>query len=287
MSEASAMALPPAKKTSETMHAWLMLSPMMLFMLTVFIVPLAYMLWVSVSEPVLTLKNYTQLFSTELYARILNRTFLISFMVTVGCLLLAYPIAFYAARHDNWLSRVLLLSANLGFWLSFIVRTYAWMVILGTNGPVVAAIKALGVDPAPRILFTSMATGIGLVHILLPYMILSLYAIMARIDSNLDRAALSLGATPWRSFRQVFLPLSLPGVANGCMLTFIFCIGFYVTPALLGGPKDLMIAGLIAMEITEVLDWGVASAMAAVLLAITLFIIMIYDRLFGLDRLWG
>src|SRR5690606_33791595 len=128
----------------------------------------------------------------------------------------------------------------------FIVRTYAWLVILGNRGPGVALLQTLGFDPVPRVLFTTTATVIGLVHILLPYMVLALYSVLVKIDSNLDRAALSLGATPARSFRHVTFPLPLPGLVNGSVLVIVICLGFYVTPTLLGSPPDLSGAGLIA-----------------------------------------
>ncbi len=267
--------------------AWLLLAPALIFILGAFLVPLGYMIWLSVSDPVLSLDNYYAVLAQPFYSAVLWRTFLIAIVVALSCLLLAYPVALYAAKADNWLSRSILVAAGLSFWISFIVRTYAWMVILGNNGPAIAMLKWIGMDPAPRILFTSTATVLGLVHILLPYMILSLYAVVSRIEPNLERAAISLGASRWSAFLHVYLPLSLPGVVNGCLLTFIFCIGFYVAPALLGGPGDQMIGGIIAMQINELLEWGVASALALLLLAVTFIALFIYDRLVGLDRLWG
>ena len=145
----------------------------------------------------------------------------------------------------------------------------------------------VGFDPVPQILFNSFATTLGMVHILIPYMILSIYAAMQKIDPNHLRAAASLGATPFQGFRTVFLPLSMPGVVNGCTLVFIICLGFYVTPVLLGGPRDQMIAGLIGEQIEELLEWGFASAMAVVLLATTMALLAVYNRLVGLDKLWG
>nr|WP_249729751.1 ABC transporter permease [Chelatococcus sp. YT9] len=215
------------------------------------------------------------------------RTFLIAVIVAFCCLILAYPVALYAAKSKNLLSKAILVGAALSFWISFIVRTYAWMVILGNNGPVIALFKFFGVVPTPKILFTSTATVIGMVHIMMPYMILSLYSVVSRIEPNLERAAISLGASNWRAFLHVYFPLSLPGVVNGCLLTFIFCIGFYVTPALLGGPQDQMIGSIIAMQINDLLEWGMASALAVMLLAVTFITLFIYDRFVGLDRLWG
>lgn len=266
---------------------WLLLAPSLVFIWLAFLIPLGYMLWLSVSEPTVSLANYAAIFELPFYNQVMWRTFLIAVIVAVICLLLAYPVVLYAVKANNWLSKSILIAAGLSFWISFIVRTYAWMVILGNGGPVIATIKAMGIDPAPRILFTSTASVIGLVHILIPYMILSLYSVVSRIEPNLERAAVSLGASRWRAFVHVYFPLSLPGVVNGCLLTFIFCIGFYVAPALLGGPRDQMIGGIIAMQITELLEWGLASALAMLLLMVTFVALLIYDRLVGLDRLWG
>lgn len=265
----------------------ILVAPAMLGICLVFLVPLGRMAWLSVSNPTLSLDNYATLFTSPLYLRSLLRTFGISLLVTITCILLAYPLAYYAATRANWWGKALLVLAALSFWISFIVRTYAWLVILGNRGPVVALLQTLGFDPVPRVLFTTTATVIGLVHILLPYMVLALYSVLVKIDSNLDRAALSLGATPARSFRHVTFPLSLPGLVNGSVLVFVICLGFYVTPTLLGSPQDLMVAGLIATEVQELLAWGLASALAMLLVVITLTLMLIYDRLIGLDRLWG
>jgi ABC-type spermidine/putrescine transport system permease subunit I len=167
------------------------------------------------------------------------------------------------------------------------VRTYAWLVILGGKGPVASSYLALGLGKAPQLLFTTLSSTLGMTHILLPYMILALYAVMKKIDPNHLKAAASLGARPGAGFREVFLPLSLPGVVNGSLLVFVTCLGFFVTPVLLGTPRDMMISQLINQQIEELLAWGFASAVAVVLLAATLLVLAIYNRFAGLDRLWG
>ena len=185
-------------------------------------------------------------------------------------------------------STLLLTIVAMSFWTGFLVRTYAWLVILGSKGPVVAAYHALGAGgPAPRLLFTSFASTLGMTHILLPYMILALFAVMKKIEPDHLRAAASLGARPRAAFTEVFLPLSLPGVVNGSLLVFVTCLGFFVTPILLGTPRDMMISQLINQQIEELLAWGFASAVAVVLLAATGLVIAVYNRFAGLDRLWG
>jgi ABC-type spermidine/putrescine transport system permease subunit I len=207
-------------------------------------------------------------------------------VVTVLSLVVAYPVAYVAARYGGAIGAFLLLVVTLSFWTSFLVRTYAWMVILGVKGPVTAALGWLGFTPPPQILFTSFAATFAMTHLLVPFMVLTLYSVMKRIDVNYMRAASSLGAKPWRAFISVYLPLSAPGIANGAVLVFITCLGFYVTPALLGSTRDKMIAGAIGDEIEHMLDFGHASAMAIVLLVVTLLLFLLYTRFFGLDKLW-
>jgi ABC-type spermidine/putrescine transport system permease subunit I len=182
---------------------------------------------------------------------------------------------------------ILLVAVGLCFWTGFVVRTYAWLVILGNKGPVVALYGLAGWGRPPQLLFTSFSSTLGMTHVLLPYMIFALYGVMRRIDPSYLRAAEGLGAPPWRGFLDVFLPLSLPGVVNGCVLVFTMCLGFYVTPILLGTPKDMMISQLISQQIEDLLAWGFASAIAVVLLCCTMVLLAIYNRFAGLDRLWG
>jgi len=260
--------------------------PVLVFVSVLFILPLLGILRLSFVGPDgLTLEAYVALFSDPFYLRILGRTLTASLFVTFFCLLLGYPIAYAAARYGGSLGTTLLLIVTMSFWTSFLARTYAWMVILGSQGLIANLGRMFGLEP-PQMLFTGMAANIGMIHIVLPFMVLSLFAVMQRIDPNLLRASTSLGATPFQTFLRVFLPLSVPGMINGCALVYIVCLGFYVTPELLGGPQDQMIARLIGSQIEQLLDWREAATMAAVLLAVTLIIFAVYDYFFGLDRLW-
>ena len=274
-------------RSRANLSAWTLSAPAVLFIAVLFVYPLLDVVVISFTDPTLSLVHYREFFSSPLYSRVLGNTFWFAFMVTVICLLLGYPLAYVIVRYGGTLGFVLLLVVGMSFWTSFLVRTYSWLVILGSKGPVTKLLAWVGFDPVPQILFNSFATTLGMVHILIPYMILSIYAAMQKIDPNHLRAAASLGATPFQGFRTVFLPLSLPGVVNGCTLVFIICLGFYVTPVLLGGPRDQMIAGLIGEQIEELLEWGFASAMAVVLLATTMALLAVYNRLVGLDKLWG
>ena len=271
---------------ARALRPWLLLAPVLTCVIVLFIVPLVGILRLSVIGPDgFTLQAYAEFFGDPFYLRILARTLWVALVVTFFCLLLGYPIAYAAARYGGTLGMALVLIVTMSFWTSLLARTYAWMVILGSQGLVANAARALGLDP-PKILFTGFAANIGMIHILLPFMVLSLFAVMQRIDTNLLRASASLGATPFQTFRRVFVPLSVPGMINGCALVYIVCLGFYVTPELLGGPKDQMIARLVGSQIEQLLDWQEAATIATVLLGVTLFIFAVYDYFFGLDRLW-
>jgi len=263
---------------------WPLLAPATLALVVLFVLPIGYVLMLSIADPSLSIAHYTRIFSVPLYLRVLFNTFATSLIVTVACLLLGYPVAYVMTRRNDWISVALLSCVAVCFWTGFIVRTYAWLVILGNKGPVVGTFEALGLG-TPHLLFTTFSSTLGMVHILLPYMILALYSVMQRIDPNLLRAAASLGARPHASFREV--PLSLPGVVNGAILVFTVCLGFFVTPILLGTPRDMMISQLIDQQIEELLAWGFASALAVVLLVAASAVLAVYNRFFGLDRLWG
>jgi putative spermidine/putrescine transport system permease protein len=266
---------------------FILLAPCVAFLLVLFVIPVAYVLVLSVTDPSLSLLQFERVFSTPLYLHILWRTFFTALLVTVICLVLGYPLAYAMARRTDAWSRILLGLVAMSFWTGFLVRTYAWLVILGNRGPLISLLTAFGVGSPPRLLFNSFSSTIGMTHILLPYMVLALYSVMKKFDASYLRAAESLGATPLVAFKTVFVPLSMPGVVNGSVLVFTICLGFYVTPILLGGTHDMMISQLINQQIEELLNWGFASALSVVLLAVTAIVLGVYNRLIGLDKLWG
>jgi putative spermidine/putrescine transport system permease protein len=271
----------------EGVTAALLVAPATLAVVVLFVVPIGYVLLLSVTDPTISLEHYRRLFTVPLYTSVMLSTFRTALVVSLACLALGYPLAYVMARRSDALGAILLLAVGLSFWTGFVVRTYAWLVILGNKGPVSALYAAVGLGRPPQLLFTSFSSTIGMTHILLPYMVLALYGVMRKIDPSYLRAAEGLGAPPWRGFVHVFLPLSLPGVVNGCVLVFTMCLGFYVTPILLGTPKDMMISQLISQQIEDLLAWGFASAIAVVLLCCTLGLLAVYNRFAGLDRLWG
>jgi putative spermidine/putrescine transport system permease protein len=267
--------------------AYAQLLPATAFLLIFFVLPVGYVLALSVTDPTFSLGNFERVLMTPLYLRVLLNTFLTSGLVTLICLVLGYPLAYVISRRSDWIGGVLFAIVGLSFWTGFLVRTYAWLIVLGNSGPLAGALRAVGIHPVPQLIFTSFSSTLGMTHILLPYMTLSLASVMKRFDGSYLLAAESLGARPFTAFRLVFLPLSLPGVVNGSVLVFTICLGFYVTPILLGTPRNMMIAQLINQQIESLLDFGFASTLAAILLVITTTILLIYNRLFGLDRLWG
>lgn len=269
------------------MTAGFLVAPAVIYLLVLFIIPIGYVLLLSVTDPKISLEHYRRLFTVPLYTAVMLNTFKVSFIVTLACLVLGYPLAYVMARRNDWIAVTFLVAVGLSFWTGFLVRTYAWLVILGNRGPLSAFYAFAGLGRPPQILFTSFSSTLGMVHILLPYMVLALYGVMRKIDPSYLRAAESLGARPLPAFRHVFLPLSMPGVVNGCVLVFTICLGFYITPILLGTPRDMMISQLINQQIEDLLAWGFASAIATVLLATTLLLLAVYNRFAGLDRLWG
>ncbi len=265
---------------------WLLLSPLGLFMLVFFLVPLGEVAVLSVTDPTVSLANYQKVLTGSLYQRVFLNTFLTSGFVTLCCLIIGYPLAYLMANSTPRTAMLILLIVTMSFWTSFLVRTYAWMVLLGNNGPLVGFLQMLGLEK-PQLLFTRFSSTLAMVHILAPYMIMNVYSVMKKIDPALIRSAESLGAKGWSLLRHVYLPLTAPGIANGSVLVFVICLGFYVTPVLIGSPREQMVAGLIGHQVDEFLAFGLGSAMAMVLLAITLIILTIYHRRFGLDKLWG
>jgi len=186
------------------------------------------------------------------------------------------------------LRRFLLLLVIVPYLTSFLVRTYAWMVLLGPKGVITSLLLKVGLIDAPlKLLYSAVGVHVGMVHVLLPLMILPLYSVMVRIDATWLRAAQSLGARPRQVFLHVFLPLSLPGIGAGCALVFLSSIGFFVTPALLGGPKQITIAMLIDLMINDLLNWGFGAALALMLLVVVTVLFVLFQRALRLDRVWG
>ncbi|MGA0613824.1 ABC transporter permease [Paracoccus sp. KR1-242] len=224
----------------------------------------------------------------RIYVSHFVKTFTFSAVITAICLLLAYPVAHMLATLPLGKSNLLMILVLLPFWTSLLVRTTSWMVLLQEQGVVNNALVASGVvDPTNRLamMYNQTGTVIAMVHILLPFMILPLYAVMRPIKPHYTRAARSLGASSWTAFRQVYLPQTLPGIGAGTLLVFILAVGYYITPALVGGASGQMISNFIAYHMQGSLNWSMAAALAAILLAAVLLLYWLYDRLIGIDNI--
>jgi ABC-type spermidine/putrescine transport system permease subunit I len=259
----------------------LLVAPLVLYMLVFYALPLVSMLLRSIADPTWTLENYRRLLGDTVFLHVFWTTLRTAFVVTIGCLLLGYPVALALSRLERAAASVVLIIVLLPFWTSVLVRSYAWMVLLGRKGLANETLIAAGLIDTPlKLLNTPFAVHIAMIHILLPYMILPIASVLRQIDGALPRAAAGLGAAPWRVFVQVVLPLSMPGVAAGVLLVFVLSLGFYITPALVGGPRDLMLSMLIAQQV-DLLNWPYAACLSATLLAATLLIIAVFQRLPG------
>jgi putative spermidine/putrescine transport system permease protein len=229
------------------------------------------------------------------YIDILKRTLGISLLVTVLTLILGYPVAYMLATSPQRTASILMIFVLLPFWTSLLVRTTAWMILMQDGGVFAQFLNITGitwllnvfglVDGDPQLFKTRFATVVAMTHIQLPFTLLPIYSVMKTISPNYMRAAKSLGGTPFYSFVRVYMPQTLPGVAAGCLLTFIICLGFYITPALVGGPTDQMVSGFIASAINTENNWGKASALGVILLVATLILYYVYNKLVGIDRM--
>ncbi len=271
---------------SWTVRRFLPLIPALVFIAVFFLYPLVRMIALSFDAPEGRLAYYTSIVASPVYMTVLALTFKTALGVTLLCVLFGVPAAYLLANLEGTWRNVLLMAVALPFLTSILIRTYAWMAILGRNGVVNQLLQAAGLTSAPmRLMHNELGVYVGMVHVLLPFMILPVYSVMSGIDRRLLHAAQSLGASPRKALVSVFLPLALPGIASGALLVFLIAIGFYITPALLGGPKQVMISNLIEVQVMELLNWGFGSALAFVLLAATVLLMVLFDRFLGLERL--
>lgn len=274
------------RRHSAGFYAIIAAAPAILFLLVLYIVPMAMLFWQSVAGG--TLENYHRALTDDLYVGVLVDTLLIAGYAAGICLVLGYPVAYLLASASNRWAAIGILFVLLPFWTSVLVRTYGWMVLLGRNGVINQALLEIGLISQPLALLNN-TTGvlIGLVHVLLPYMIFPLYAVMRRMDSGLVAAAQGLGASGLQTFLRVYFPLTLPGVLAGVTLVYVLSIGFYITPALLGGGRVAMMATLIEQQVRTFLNWGFAAALSAVLLVVTLLVYVLLRRLLRGNMEWS
>ncbi|PHK95507.1 ABC transporter permease [Pseudoroseomonas rhizosphaerae] len=266
----------------------LLAAPFLLLVAVIFILPLATLLHESLFVPAPTTAHYARAFAEPVYLRVMLRTLRIAALVTALALLLAWPVAWAMSRSRGLGLALLGAAVLLPLWTSVLVRTYAWMVLLQRNGVVNQLLLQAGLADAPvRLLYTEGAVVLAMAHVLLPFMVLPIYSALKGIPEEYSRAARMLGASAWSTFREVTWPLALPGVTSGCLMVFLLALGFFVTPALIGGPQQMMIATLVSQQVREMLDWPFAGALVGILLVFVLAVTIAFKRAVRLDRFVG
>lgn len=264
--------------------------PLLAFLALLFIYPIADLLWLSVldQQDEFTGEHYRAITANPVWFNVMLITFEISAWTTVFSVVAGYPIAYLLATSSENTRNRLMLWVLLPFWTSFLVRTFAWIVLLSQRGPLNRLIAALGLSDAPlELIYNFTGTMIGMVHALMPLAVLTMLSVMTNIDSRLSSAAATLGARGGEAFWRIYFPLSLPGVAAAALMVFITALGFFITPALLGGRRQTMISQVIIIQVQDLLNWSFAGALSVVLLAAALLIFILYDRLLGLSTLSG
>ncbi|MBW4983638.1 ABC transporter permease [Mameliella sp. CS4] len=277
----------------EARQPWILLAPAISAVTLLLLVPLifivVYSFWLRTATGAdqvgFYLDNWQEALTDRFYRDILFSTLRIAAITTVVCALMGYPAAYFIAR-SRGNKVILLLLLMLPFWISYIIRTMSWINILGVSGALNTLLMSVGIIGEPiNMLYNETTVILGLVHFLLPFMVLNVFVSLDGIDTNLEDAANSLGATKWQSFIQVTLPLSLPGLAAGGLLCFVLGAGTYITPLVLGGPRDAMFANLVFEAIITQLNWPLGSALSLMLLVVLGALVMIYNRYLGMAQL--
>ena len=259
-----------------------LLAPALLLLAIFFLLPVLSLLLRSVLEPAPGLQNYTQLLGSTTYLRVFGNTFLVATVVTVVTVAIGFPTAWLLAIAPRTVSALLFSVLLLSMWTNLLARTFAWMVLLQATGPINRMLMALGVIHEPLALVNNLiGVTIGMTYIMLPFLVMPLHATLRAIDPSTLRAAAVCGASRWQAFWRVLVPLAMPGIASGALMVFVMALGYFVTPALLGGPSYMMLAELIAQLVQELLNWGLAGAAAFVLLAVTLSLYALQLRFTG------
>ena len=272
------------------LEQWNLLSlslPSILVIILIIVVPVGWLFYLSFTGKGgdFSLANYEKMITYKSYARVFMTTFQVSFLTTLVCILMGYPLAYFMAQLSDRMAAVCMLTVLLPFWTSLLVRTYAWLVLLQKKGILNDFAIEIGLWETPiKLVHNLTGTLIGMAHIMLPFLVLPLYGAMKRIEKDMTHAAANLGATPIQVFWKVFFPLSLPGLVAGSLIVFVLCLGFYVTPAVLGGGRVVMVATQITAILENQFNWGAASSLGVVLLAFTLLILVLAARFLKLDQ---
>ena len=255
----------------------LLILPALILTILIIIFPIFELLKSSFFDPDFTLRHLEKFFSRTLYIEVLFNTVKISLFSTLFCFILGYPAAYFIAHSNKRFRGYFLFLILLPFWVSILIRSYSWMTVLGIEGVINTTLIYLGlIDQPIRMLYTTETVYLAMVQIMLPIMILTCYGSMLRVEDAYVKAARVLGAGPIQAFYKVYFPLSFPGAASGSIIIFILSMGFFITPALVGGKKDIMIGNLINFQINQLLNWGFASFIGLALLIVTLVIVLLF-----------
>ncbi|WP_371225781.1 ABC transporter permease [Roseovarius sp. 2305UL8-3] len=280
-------------RNDERMERWKLFglsSPALLIVLVILVIPTGWLFYVSFigADGSFSMENYERMIKRKSYARIFQTTFEVSLLTTGLCILIGYPLAYFMSQLPTKWANLCLITVLLPFWTSLLVRTYAWLVLLQKRGLVNDWAIGLGLWDEPiKMVHNMNGTLIGMVHIMLPFLILPAYGAMRAIDRDYMKAASNLGASPTKAFWTVFLPLSTPGLLAGSLMVFILCLGFFVTPAVLGGGKVILVSMKIVSNIELFVNWGAASALGVVLLVLTMAVLWIASRFIRLEQMTG
>ncbi|PND33584.1 ABC transporter permease [Achromobacter pulmonis] len=279
----------PRKRMGQGRRHFLMAAPLVVLLLVLLIYPVGQLLLLSVyGDQGFSLTQYQRLFDSSVYVNVLLITLKISLWTTFFSVVAGYPVAYLISSLSARRKTSLLFWVLLSFWTSFLVRTFAWVVLLGRNGVVNQLLQALGILDAPaNLLYNFGSVLVGMVHALMPLAVLTMLSVMENIDRNLPRAASTLGARPGTAFWKIYFPLSMPGVAAAAIMVFVTAIGFFITPALLGGRKETMITQIIIDQVQQTMNWEFAGAVSVLLLVVVLVVFAIYDKVLGLSTMTG
>jgi len=267
----------------------LLLTPALVMVVVLLIMPLCWLALQSVqTEEGFSLANYIRIFQETIYWDTFALTFKISFMVTILSIVMGFPIAYAASRLQGFWANLILICVILPFWTSVLVRAYAWLVLLQRRGLVNQTLMDLGIIDQPlTLMHNTTGTVIGTLHVMLPFMVLPLYSVMKKIPQDLMQASESLGAKPFYTFRRVFLPMAAPGIMAGSILVFVICLGFFITPELLGGGRTILVSMLVQRNVELYHAWGAASAVGLVLLFVVFLIFWGINRFIPIERILG
>lgn len=267
----------------------LLLTPALVMVVVLLIMPLCWLAFQSVqTEEGFSLANYIRIFQESIYWDTFALTFKISFLVTILSIVMGFPIAYAASRLQGFWVNLILICVILPFWTSVLVRAYAWLVLLQRRGLVNQTLMDLGIIDQPlTLMHNTTGTVIGTLHVMLPFMVLPLYSVMKKIPQDLMQASESLGAKPFYTFRRVFLPMAAPGVMAGSILVFVICLGFFITPELLGGGRTILVSMLVQRNVELYHAWGAASAVGLVLLFVVFLIFWGINRFIPIERILG